>query len=172
MAWTTRWGGPLEFVEGCDLVEFEAYYGKAVGELGDIERRYIEDDPSHLIVWREGSEILGHALWHESNTEEHRKGDPRDDQDRELLRTLAGGQKSFVELHELWLRKEHRGKRYGKLFFDFFEDFIAKKGHNAIVYYAYDPAALAICRKRGYREAYGVESGGAVCWVLYLTLRK
>ncbi len=162
----------MEFVVGGCLDEFEAYYKRAVGELGNIERRYIQDDPSHLIVWREDSEILGHALWHESNTEEHRKGDPRDDQDRELLRTLAEGKKSFVELHELWLRKEHRGKDYGKLFFDFFEDFIAKKGHDAIVYYAYDPAALAICRKRGYKEAYGVESGGAICCVFYLQIKR
>jgi len=29
-------------------------------------------------------------------------------------------------------------------FFDFFEEFVANRGYDAIVYYAYDPAAVAI----------------------------
>ena len=32
----------------------------------------------HLIyiVWRENDEIIGDAIWHETSTNEHRKGDP------------------------------------------------------------------------------------------------
>jgi hypothetical protein len=34
------------------------------------------------------------------------------------------------------------------------------KGYDAVIYYAFDPAAVAICRKRGYGEAYGVTEAG------------
>lgn len=67
----------LEFVLGYDLDEFRKYYSRLAppwGDLGAIEERIIKQDPSHLILWREGDEILGHAIWHESNTREHRKG--------------------------------------------------------------------------------------------------
>jgi len=156
---------------GCDMVEFKEYYKKARGELGAIEENIILRNPDHLIVWREGGEILGHAIWHETNTEEHRAGAPRDAKDKELLEKLLGGKRDFVELHELWLRKEHRGKGYGSGFFVFFEKLMAERGHDAIVYYADDPAALAICRKRGYKEAYGVELEGETYYVFYLPLK-
>jgi len=64
----------LRISVGCDIMEFKAYYKKARGELGAIEENIILRDPDHLIVWREGSEIIGHAIWHETNTEEHRGG--------------------------------------------------------------------------------------------------
>lgn len=35
-------------------------------------------DPSHRIVWRKNTEIIGLAILHETNTEEHRKSEPRD----------------------------------------------------------------------------------------------
>jgi hypothetical protein len=38
-------------------------------------------DSTQLIVWKENNKIVGHAVWHESNTGEHRKGDPRDRED-------------------------------------------------------------------------------------------
>ena len=75
-----------------------------------MEESHIARDPAHLIVWKESSEILGHAIWHESNTEEHVKGDPRDEDDRKILRTLVAPGKEFVELHEVWLKTEYRGK--------------------------------------------------------------
>jgi len=151
---------------GCDLEEFKRYYKQLAldkqwqgtfgftEELGTSWERVLTQKPSLLIVWREGHGIIGHAIWHESNTDEHRKGDPRDKEDKEALRKLLGGKKDFVELHEIWLRKEHRGKGYGEQFFGFFEEFIRKQGYEAIVYYADHPAAISICRKRGYREAY------------------
>ncbi len=161
---------------GSDLEEFRRYYrtlsdiheyfkalrveGVEYGELGAKEEGHIRSDPSHLIVWREGREIIGHAIWHETNTDEHRSGDPRDNEDRETLRSLLGGKREhIVELHELWLKTNHRGKGHGKEFFSFFEDFIREKGYEVIVYYSDNPAAIAICRKRGYREAIPLGEG-------------
>ncbi|MFX1517088.1 MAG: hypothetical protein ACFFC6_12370, partial [Promethearchaeota archaeon] len=43
---------------------------------------------------------------------------------------------------------------YGEEFFEYFEEFIGEKGFKSIVYYADHPAALAICRNRGYQEAF------------------
>jgi GNAT superfamily N-acetyltransferase len=88
-----------------------------------------------------------------------------------------GKGKDFIELHELWLATEHRGKGYGKQFFDFFENCMKRKGYDSIAYYAFDPAAVAICRKRGYKEAYGLKEAGPYgkienMYVFYLRLRK
>ncbi len=164
----------FEFVVGYDLDEFRRYYntlGISWGGLEDsIDPGVLERDLSKIIVWKEDDLVIGHAIWHESNTEEHRSGDPRDEDDRRMLRGLLGHGKEFVELHEVWLRKEHRGKGYGKRFFNFFENFVKSRGFDTIVYYADDPAALAICRKRGYREAFGVESGGRPVFVLCRSL--
>jgi len=88
-----------------------------------------------------------------------------------------GKGKDFVELHELWLTEEHRGKGYGKQFFAFFEEYLRGKGCDSLVYYAFDPAAVAICRKRGYKEAYGLKEAvpyGKIetMYVFYLKLKK
>lgn len=152
----------MEFVVGCDLEEFKEYYRRneyageqGTGELGITEEKIVTQDPSHLIVWRKNNEIIGHALWHHTSTEEHRKGDARDKEDREILRELLGGKKdNTVELHEIWLRKEHRRKGYGNKFFEFFEESIKSRGYDSIVYYADHPAAVAICRNRGWREGF------------------
>jgi len=131
----------------------------------------------NLIVWKLDGEVVGHAIWHESNTEEHRKGDSRDRVDREILLKLLGEKRDFVELHEVWLIKEQRGKDFGKEFFEFFEKFISNRGYDSIVYYAYHPAAITICRQRGYQEAYGVEEVGLegekqTCYVFYLSIKR
>ena len=152
----------MRFVVGCDLDEFKEYYKRngfageqGTGELGITEEKIVTQDPAHLIVWRENNEIIGDAIWHETSTDEHRKGVPRDREDREILRKLCKGKKdNIVELHEIWLREEYRGKGYGKKFFDFFEEFIRRKGYDSFVYYTDHPAALAICRKRRYKEDY------------------
>jgi hypothetical protein len=52
---------------------------------------------------------VGHAVWHESNTEEHRKGISGDKEDGEALK-LLGKKKDFVELHEWWLIEKCKGK--------------------------------------------------------------
>ena len=155
----------MRTVVGCDLEEFKRYYKKLAldkewqGTFGFTEEldtsweRVLVKNPSLLVVWRENNEIIGHAIWHETSTDEHRKGDPRDKEDRVILRRLLGGRKdNIVELHEIWLRKKYRGKGYGKRFFEFFEGFIRKKGYDSIVYYTDNPAAIAICRKRGWKE--------------------
>lgn len=152
----------MRFVVGCGLDEFKEYYKRngfageqGTGELGITEEKIITQDPSHLIVWRENNKIIGDAIWHETSTDEHREGDPRDREDKELLRKLCGGKKeNIVELHELWLRKKYRGKGYGKKFFEFFENFTRKKDYDSIVYYADHPAAIAICRNRGWKEGF------------------
>jgi GNAT superfamily N-acetyltransferase len=82
-----------------------------------------------------------------------------------------------VELHEIWLKKEHRGKGYGKVFFEFFERLMSSKGYDSIVFYAYHPAGITICRQRGYQEAYGVEETGLegdkeICYVFSLRLNR
>jgi GNAT superfamily N-acetyltransferase len=171
----------MKFVEGCKFREFSAYLTKlglyaGEGELDRLKSR-LESGRSNLIVFRESDEVIGHAIWHESNTEEHSKGSPREKEDREILQGFMVKGTDFVELHELWLMKEHRRKGYGRRFFDFFEDYIARKGYDAIVYYAFDPAAVAICRKRGYREAYGLKEAGPygnieTMYVFYLRLKK
>ena len=75
--------------------------------LGETEEGHIRRDASHLIVFREGDQIIGDAIWHESNTREHTPGSGswRDRNDTEILEKLLGGRKHFVELHELWLVK-------------------------------------------------------------------
>lgn len=171
----------MKFVVGCDFREFAKYLQKigqytASGELEKL-KAYLDSSLFNLIVFRENDKIIGHAIWHETNTEEHRKGEPRDKEDKEILREFFAGKKDFVELHELWLTKEHRGKGYGKRFYDFFEKHIRDKGYNSLVFYAFDPAAVAICRGRGYKEAYGVTEAGPygeieTCYVFYLQLRK
>ena len=171
----------MRFVEGCDFQEFSSYLAKigqyvAKGELEKL-KAYLDSKLFNLIVWRCNDEIIGHAIWHKTNTEEHRKGDPRDKEDREILQRFLGRKKDFVELHEVWLTKEHRGKGYGKQFFDFFEEYIRNKGYESIIYYAFDPAAITICRQRGYQEAYGVKESGPygepeTCYVFYMKLLK
>jgi len=169
-------GESVEFVVGCDFEEFKRYLKriglyKEEGQLDNLEN-FLNNKLFNLIVWRRDGEIVGHAIWHETNTEEHRKGDPRDKEDRKTLRKLLGGKQDFVELHEVWLAEEHRGKGYGKQFFEFFEEFMIKKGYDRIVFYAHHPAALAICRRRGYREGGFIHIEGVAEYVFYLHLRK
>jgi GNAT superfamily N-acetyltransferase len=173
----------LRFDVGCDLDEFRRYhknsgihkYLKSVGltdgydENLDYMMNVVIKDSSQLIVWREDNKVVGHAVWHESNTEEHRKGDPREKEDTEALKKLLG-EKEFVELHEIWLIEEYRGKGYGEMFHDFFEKFMKDKGCSDIVFYAHHPAAVAICSKHGYKE--GGYLKGLEEYVFYLPLKK
>jgi len=157
----------------CNLSDLREYYvrrtGRAPGpfELGQEEERHIERDPNHLIVWTDGEEIVGHCIWHETSTEEMIPGDPRDEDDRNCLRELFEGKtKNLVELHELWLRTEHRGKGFGQQFFSFFEDYVLVEGFGGIVHYTDHDAVIALCRKRGYRESF-LESSG---WYVFAKL--
>jgi GNAT superfamily N-acetyltransferase len=127
----------LRFDVGCDLEELREYWNRSGydGNLDHLTNAVIKDS-SQLIVWKENNKIVGHAVWHESNSEEHRKGDPREKEDTETLKKLLGGKKDFVELHEIWLIKEYRGKGYGEMFHDFFEKLMKNKGYSDIVFYA------------------------------------
>lgn len=166
----------IRFVEGCEFGEFKRHLDRlgVYKEEGEREklRAFLRNGLFNLIVWRKNDEVVGHAIWHESNTEEHREGDPREEEDREALRKLLGGKEDFVELHEVWLLEEHRGKGYGEKFFEFFEEYMRSKGYDGIVFYAHHPAALAICRKRGYREGGFIHIEGVAEYGFYLPLRK
>ena len=168
--------GSLRFFVGCDFEEFRRYLKKArlYKEEGELERleAYLKNGLFNLIVWQLDNEVVGNAIWHESSTDEHKKGDPRDEEDREALRRLLGGKRDFVELHEVWLLEEHRGKGYGERFFEFFEEYMRSKGHERIVFYAHHPAALAICRKHGYKEGGSINIEGTKERVFYLQLKK
>jgi GNAT superfamily N-acetyltransferase len=139
---------------GYTLDELREEFRETYDDLYDTEEEIVSDDPSHLIVMVEDKLIIGWAIWHESNTREHRLGSPRDEEDIEILEKLSNGRCAFIELHELWLKKAHRGKGYGKQFFDFFEKFVAEKGYDKLVFYAFNESAISICRKRGYKESY------------------
>jgi BirA family biotin operon repressor/biotin-[acetyl-CoA-carboxylase] ligase len=169
-------GESLRFVVGCDLEEVRRYLKKARRYQQEGERERLESflrrGLLNLIVWRLNGEVVGDAIWHESSTDEHRMGDPRYEEDKEALRKLLGRKNDFVELHEVWLLEEHRGKGYGERFFEFFEDYMRSKGYERIVFYANHPAALAICRKRGYKEGDSVNIDGVAEYIFYLQLRK
>lgn len=150
----------MEIQIGCNFDVFKQYYETLWDELGEAEAFYIKQNPSHLIVMKENERIIGNIIWHKSSTEEHKLGDPRDAEDKEILLRLLGGHQEFIELHEVWITKEYRGKGYGKNLFDFFEQFMREQGFKTVVYYAYNPAAIAICRQRGYDEACCLESDG------------
>jgi GNAT superfamily N-acetyltransferase len=164
----------LEFIIGYDLETFRKYYStlhdlhqfyKLIGthesssmELGEDELNHIKRDPRHLIIWKKKNDIIGHTVWHETTTSEMVPGDSRNGEDKMILHKLFDGeQDNLVELHEVWLRTEHRGKGFGHQFFEFFEDFASRSGFAGIVYYTDNPSAIVLCRNRGYREALELE---------------
>ncbi|MFX1479469.1 MAG: GNAT family N-acetyltransferase [Promethearchaeota archaeon] len=142
---------------GYTLDEFRKEFTITSNTSDNAEEELINDDPSHLIAFMENQEILGWAIWHESSTTKHRGGEPRDNEDTKILTKLANREKDVIELHELWLKKKYRGEGYGNQFFEFFEKFICEKGNNTLVYYTDDPAAITLCRKRGYKEEFNKE---------------
>jgi len=76
----------LRFENGCDLAEFKEYYRKTMGRsIGSTEERLITENPKHLIVWKVDDSIIGHAIWHASNTKVHPDGTPRAHDDRRIL---------------------------------------------------------------------------------------
>lgn len=150
----------IVFTHGADLVFFRKYYQSIFGEIGKTELEIIKENPDHLITLQSDDVILGHCIWHESNTRSHPNGTHRDDKDRKILEEELGVEGHFIELHEVWLKEDKRGRGLGKLFFDYFEDMVKSRDYRFIVYYADHPAALKICRNRGYKESYGVELDG------------
>ena len=140
---------------GYDIDKFKEFYKDVRdNELEEFEIEFLREDPTQLIVWGENQQIFGWIIWHASNVKDHGDGTTRDEEDTEILTKIIGENEEFIELHELWLRKEYRGKGYGKQIFDFFENFVSEKGYKHVVYYAFDPAAIHICRKRGYKEEF------------------
>ena len=173
----------MRFEVGCDpgSEEFKEYWsrnGYSQEHKGFKHDRLLEmlvdsirGNFLQLIVWRENGKIVGHAVWHESNVEEHRKGGhPRDKEDREALRNLLGKKKDFVELHEWWLIETYRGKGYGNEFLDFFEVYMKSKGYVDLVFYADHPAAMSAFRKHGYKEGGYLE--GSKEYVFYHSLEQ
>jgi GNAT superfamily N-acetyltransferase len=91
---------------------------------------------------------------------------------RESLERLLGEETGFTELHEVWLKEAYRRKGYGKKFFVFFEDLMRKRGRYSIIYFTGDPAAIAICRERGYQEALLPKNKWYVFYVLLKQVHK
>lgn len=150
----------VEFSHGGDIEELRKHLEGLGLTLGETEERLIRDNPDQLIMWRDEGKLVGHTIWHPSNTKVHPDGEEREAEDRKTLEKELNVVGDFIELHEIWLSDNHRGKGYGSAFFDYFEDMVKGKGFNAIVYYADHPAATYLCRKCGYREAYGLEIDG------------
>jgi len=159
----------MEFIVGYDINDFiqlikkviqnSAEYQKLgnrfeLGGLEPFEEEFLRDDPTQLIVWGDNQEVYGWIIWHPSRVKDHGDSTPRDDTDMKILTNLIGENEEFIELHELWLREEYRGKGYGAKIFDFFENFVLERGFKHFVYYAFNPAATHLCRKRGYREEF------------------
>ena len=88
----------------------QIYYRSARGEMGSSEEEIVKESPERLIVWEDDGEILGHAIWHPSDTETQPDGSQREEDDREILLEFLGGPAAFVELHEIWLLEEHRAR--------------------------------------------------------------
>jgi hypothetical protein len=82
--WSCLWTGVdwfMRFVVGYDweaykryyatLKELHAYYQKLnlederyeAGVVGDSETQIVKADSSHLIIWVDGDEVVGHAVW-------------------------------------------------------------------------------------------------------------
>jgi GNAT superfamily N-acetyltransferase len=96
-------------------------------------------------------------------------GDSCSEEDKQVLHQLFEGNKeNLVELHEVWLKTEHRGKGYGNRFFEFFERFANKSGFDGIVYYSDNPSAISLCRKRRYKES--LEPLEGAVWNIFVKL--
>jgi GNAT superfamily N-acetyltransferase len=150
----------VEFSHGGDIEELRTHLESLGLTLGETEERLIREKPERLILWRENGKLVGHVIWHASNTRTHPDGNPREPEDRRILEDELGVEGDFVELHEVWLADTYRGRGYGTAFFRYFEEMVKWKGYDSIVYYADHPAAMSICLKRDYRQAYGVELDG------------
>ncbi len=150
----------VEFSHGGDTEELRAYLQELGLSLGETEERLIKEKPERLIMWRDEGMLVGHTIWHASNTKQHPDGTPREEEDNHILEEELGVEGDFIELHEIWLADTYRGRGYGSAFFNYFEDMVKEKGYPSIVYYADHPAAMSICMKRGYRQAFGVELDG------------
>ena len=149
-----------EFSHGGDVEELRSHLEELGLTLGPTEERLIVENPDRLIMWRDEGALVGHTIWHASNTRVHPDGEPREADDRRILEESLNVVGDFIELHEIWLSDDYRGRGYGSSFFDYFEDMVKRKGFKYIVYYADHPAARSICRKRGYIEAETIELDG------------
>lgn len=78
----------LRFEVGCDpeSKEFREYWrNNGYNEDLDDMISHVKN-PTQLIIWKKNDKIVGHAIWHESNTETHGKaGPPRNKDDSEAL---------------------------------------------------------------------------------------
>lgn len=103
----------VEFSHGGDIEELRVHLeGLGLG-LGLTESRLIEENPDHLIMWRDVGVLVGHTIWHPSNAKVHPDGEEREAEDRRILEEELSVVGDFIELHEIWLSDDHRGKGYG-----------------------------------------------------------
>ena len=62
-------GITVHFELGCDIAEFRKYYETVQENPSGIETMLIKQNPEHPIIWREGTEIINHAIWHLTSTD-------------------------------------------------------------------------------------------------------
>jgi ribosomal protein S18 acetylase RimI-like enzyme len=141
----------VTFSHGGDVEKLRAHLESLGLSLGATEERLIRENSESLILWRENDVLMGHAIWHKSNTKQHPDGTPREPDDQRILEEELRVEGDFVELHEIWLSDTYRGIGYGSKFFEYLEHMVKERGYRAIVYYADHPAAMGICLKRGAR---------------------
>lgn len=150
----------VEFTHVGDIEELRAHLEGLGLSLGETEKNLVLKNPDQLIMWRDKGNLVGHAIWHPSNTRVHPDGEEREADDRLILETQLNVKGDFIELHQIWLDDNYRGRGYGSAFFDYFEEMVKRKGYKSIVYYADHPVARSICKKRGYLEAETIELDG------------
>ena len=93
----------VEFSHGGDIDELRNHLERLGLSLGSTEERLIREKPERLILWRDEGELVGHTIWHASNTKTHPDGEPREPDDRRILEGQLNVMGDFIELHEIWL---------------------------------------------------------------------
>jgi CRISPR-associated protein Cas1 len=80
----------MRFVVGCDKDEFKEYWSRS-GYNGSLDHliNVVIKEPSQLIVWRDDGKIVGHAVWHETSTEEPSVGFLHDVSDYQTQQSLV-----------------------------------------------------------------------------------
>ncbi len=143
------WICPLGFAQ--DLVypirELARRLGRGPG-ICDYGAR--PSGPPHLMICR-GKDVIGHVIWGGAGIDDAGRRLSEDGR-REVLAMLPDDRKGYLELREIWLRSEYRGRDYELKILRLFEDFARGRGHAAIVAMPRDGATVSLLRNAGYEE--------------------
>ncbi len=75
----------VEFRHGGDVEELRQHLETHGLSLDPTERRLVTENPEQLIMWRDEGVLVGHTIWHASNTRVHPDGEEREVEDRRIL---------------------------------------------------------------------------------------